>query len=288
MTSPVVDAAWQPSALELSRRDLRRRATTRSVLIALLSSLAVAAVIIVVLANTPGWKVVRETFFDPKVALASVGPIFQGLLVNLLVLVIAAVCVALLGTLLAVLRSLRGAVFFPLRLLAAAYTDFFRGVPLLIVLYLVGFGIPALMIFPRMPAMFWGTIALVISYSAYVAEVLRAGMEAVHPSQRVAARSLGLTHGQTLRIVVIPQGVRKVVPALMNDFVSMQKDVGLISVLGAIDAVRAAQLQVAETFNFTPYIVAGLFFVILSWPMIRFTDVVTARLNKREQAGGIV
>ncbi|WP_336628326.1 MULTISPECIES: amino acid ABC transporter permease [unclassified Microbacterium] len=288
MTSPLVDAAWQPSALELSRRDLRRRATTRSVLIALLSSLAVAAVIIVVLANTPGWKVVRETFFDPKVALESVGPIFQGLLDNLLVLVIAAVCVALLGTLLAVLRSLRGPVFFPLRLLAAAYTDFFRGVPLLIVLYLVGFGIPALMIFPRMPAMFWGTIALVISYSAYVAEVLRAGMEAVHPSQRVAARSLGLTHGQTLRIVVIPQGVRKVVPALMNDFVSMQKDVGLISVLGAIDAVRAAQLQVAETFNFTPYIVAGLFFVILSWPMIRFTDVVTARLNKREQAGGIV
>ncbi|SFR34770.1 amino acid ABC transporter membrane protein, PAAT family [Microbacterium azadirachtae] len=288
MTSPLVDAAWQPSPLELSRRALRRRATTRSVLLALLSTLVVAGVLIAVVANTPGWKVVRETFFDPKVALASIGPIFQGLLVNLLVLVIAAVCVALLGTLLAVLRSLRGPVFFPLRLLAAAYTDFFRGVPLLIVLYLVGFGIPALMIFPRMPAMFWGTIALVISYSAYVAEVLRAGMEAVHPSQRVAARSLGLTHGQTLRIVVIPQGVRKVVPALMNDFVSMQKDVGLISVLGAVDAVRAAQLQVAETFNFTPYIVAGLFFVILSWPMIRLTDIVTARLNKREQAGGIV
>lgn len=288
MTAPLADAAWQPSPLELSRRALRRRATTRSILLALLSSLAVAAVLIVVIAGTPGWTVVRETFFDPKVALASIGPIFQGLLVNLLVLVIAAVCVALLGTLLAVLRSLRGAVFFPLRLLAAAYTDFFRGVPLLIVLYLVGFGIPALMIFPRMPAMFWGTIALVVSYSAYVAEVLRAGMEAVHPSQRVAARSLGLTHGQTLRIVVIPQGVRKVVPALMNDFVSMQKDVGLISVLGAVDAVRAAQLQVAETFNFTPYIVAGLFFVILSWPMIRLTDIVTARLNKREQAGGIV
>ncbi|OZB82706.1 amino acid ABC transporter permease [Microbacterium sp. 13-71-7] len=288
MTAPLADAAWQPSSLELSRRALRRRATVRSVLLALLSSVAVAVVLVVVLANTPGWKVVRETFFDPKVALESVGPIFQGLLLNIVVLVISAVCVALLGTLLAVLRSLRGPVFFPLRLLAAAYTDFFRGVPLLIVLYLVGFGIPALMIFPRMPAMFWGTIALVISYSAYVAEVLRAGMEAVHPSQRVAARSLGLTHGQTLRIVVIPQGVRKVVPALMNDFVSMQKDVGLISVLGAIDAVRAAQLQVAETFNFTPYIVAGLFFVILSWPMIRLTDVVTARLNKREQAGGIV
>ena len=288
MTSPSVDAEWQPSALELSRRALRRRATTRSVLIALVSSLVLLTVLIVVVVNTPGWAIVSQTFFDTQVALESIGPIFQGLLVNLLVLVIAVVCVAIFGTLLATMRSLRGPVFFPLRALAAAYTDFFRGIPLLIVLYLVGFGIPALMIFPRMPAMFWGTIALVLTYSAYVAEVLRAGMEAVHPSQRIAARSLGLSHAQTLRIVVIPQGVRKVVPALMNDFVSMQKDVGLISVLGAVDAVRAAQLLVAETYNFTPYIVAGLMFIILSWPMIRLTDVVTARLNKREQAGGVV
>ncbi|KJL25735.1 putative glutamine ABC transporter permease protein GlnM [Microbacterium oxydans] len=288
MTSTSVDAEWQPSELELSRRALRRRATTRSVLIAFGSSLALAVVLIVVVVNTPGWAIVSQTFFDPQVALQSIGPTFQGLLVNLLVLVIAVVCVAILGTLLATLRSLRGPVFFPLRALAAAYTDFFRGIPLLIVLYLVGFGIPALGIFPRMPAMFWGTIALVLTYSAYVAEVLRAGMEAVHPSQRIAARSLGLTHGQTLRIVVIPQGVRKVVPALMNDFVSMQKDVGLISVLGAVDAVRAAQLMVAETYNFTPYVVAGLMFIVLSWPMIRLTDVVTARLNKREQAGGVV
>lgn len=288
MTSHPVEAEWQPSELELSRRVLRRRATTRSVLIALGSSAVVVAVLIIVLVNTPGWAIVSQTFFDPQVALKSIGPIFQGLLVNLLVLVIAVVCVAILGTLMATMRSLRGPVFFPLRALAAAYTDFFRGIPLLIVLYLVGFGIPALMIFPRMPPMFWGTIALVLTYSAYVAEVLRAGMEAVHPSQRIAARSLGLTHAQTLRIVVIPQGVRKVVPALMNDFVSMQKDVGLISVLGAIDAVRAAQLMVAETYNYTPYLVAGLMFIILSWPMIRLTDVVTARLNKREQAGGVV
>lgn len=288
MTAQSVDAHWQPSELELSRRVLRRRATTRSVLIALGSSVALAVVLIVVVVNTPGWAIVSQTFFDPQVAIESIGPIFQGLLVNLLVLAIAVVCVAILGTLLATMRSLRGPVFFPLRALAAAYTDFFRGIPLLIVLYLVGFGIPALMIFPRMPPMFWGTIALVLTYSAYVAEVLRAGMEAVHPSQRIAARSLGLTHAQTLRIVVIPQGVRKVVPALMNDFVSMQKDVGLISVLGAIDAVRAAQLMVAETYNFTPYVVAGLMFIILSWPMIRLTDVVTARLNKREQAGGVV
>ncbi|WP_029267955.1 MULTISPECIES: amino acid ABC transporter permease [unclassified Microbacterium] len=288
MTSTSVDAEWQPSELELSRRALRRRVTTRSILIAFGSSITLLAVLVVVVVNTPGWAIVSQTFFDPQVALESIGPIFQGLLVNLLVLVIAVVCVAILGTLLATMRSLRGPVFFPLRAIAAAYTDFFRGIPLLIVLYLVGFGIPALMIFPRMPPMFWGTIALVLTYSAYVAEVLRAGMEAVHPSQRIAARSLGLTHGQTLRIVVIPQGVRKVVPALMNDFVSMQKDVGLISVLGAVDAVRAAQLMVAETYNFTPYVVAGLMFIVLSWPMIRLTDVVTARLNKREQAGGVV
>lgn len=288
MSTTTADATWQPSELELSRRALRRRATTRSVLIAFVSSIVLIGVIVAVLVNTPGWTVVRETFFDPEVAVQSIGPVFQGLLVNIVVLLIAAVGVAILGTLLAVMRTLRGPVFFPLRALAAGYTDFFRGVPVLIVLYLVGYGIPALMIFPRMPPVFWGTIAIIISYSAYVAEVLRAGMEAVHPSQRVAARSLGLSHAQTLRMVVIPQGVRKVIPALMNDFVSMQKDVGLISILGVVDAVRAAQLQVAETYNYTPYIIAALFFIALSWPMIRLTDAVTARLNRREQAGGVV
>ena len=178
--------------------------------------------------------------------------------------------------------------FFPLRLLATAYTDLFRGMPLIIVLYLVGFGIPGLGITPRLPPEFWGTIALILTYSAYVSEVLRAGMEAVHPSQRLAARSLGLSHAQTLRLVVLPQGIRKVVPALMNDFVSMQKDVGLVSVLGAIDAVRAAQIATAETYNFTPYIVAGLLFVLISLPFIRLTDWLAARAQRREQIGGTV
>ncbi len=203
-------------------------------------------------------------------------------------LFVAAIAVAILGTTLAVLRSLRGPVFFPLRALATIYTDLFRGIPLLIVLYLVGFGLPALGVFGRVPVVLWGTIAIVLTYSAYIAEVLRAGMEAVHPSQRVAARSLGLNHAQTLRIVVIPQGVRKVVPALMNDFVSLQKDVGLISVLGAVDAVRAAQIASAQAYNFTPYIVAALLFVAMALPMIRLTDYVSARLAKREQMGGTV
>ncbi|MBZ4487158.1 amino acid ABC transporter permease [Microbacterium sp. cx-55] len=288
MTLPRADAAWRPSDLEVARRATRRRQSTKSVLIALVSTVVFVGVIGFAILSSPGWESVRASFFDLDVAIASFPAILAGLWVNIQVLFVAAIAVALLGTLLAVLRSLRGPVFFPLRALATVYTDLFRGIPLLIVLYLVGFGIPALGIFGRVPVVLWGTIAIVLTYSAYVAEVLRAGMEAVHPSQRIAARSLGLSHAQTLRIVVIPQGVRKVVPALMNDFVSMQKDVGLISVLGAVDAVRAAQIAVAQSYNFTPYIVAGLLFVILSLPMIRLTDAVAARLARREQMGGVV
>jgi len=258
------------------------------VLIALVSSVVFVVVVGWAILSSPGWEDVRRSFFDLDIAVKSFPSILAGLWVNIQVLIVAALAVAVLGTTLAVMRSLRGPVFFPLRALATIYTDLFRGIPLLIVLYLVGFGLPALGIFGRVPVVLWGTIAIVLTYSAYIAEVLRAGMEAVHPSQRVAARSMGLTHGQTLRIVVIPQGVRKVVPALMNDFVSMQKDVGLISVLGAVDAVRAAQISAAEDYNFTPYIVAALLFVAMALPMIRLTDYVSARLAKREQMGGIV
>jgi polar amino acid transport system permease protein len=288
MTNSTADAAWQPSELELARRVTRRRQSTRSVLVALASTVVFVGVAGFALVSSPGWAAVRESFFNVDIAIASFPAILAGLWVNIQVLIVAAIAVAIFGTLLAVIRSLRGPVFFPLRALATVYTDIFRGIPLLIVLYLVGFGIPALDIFPRFPVVFWGTIAIVLTYSAYVGEVLRAGMEAVHPSQRIAARSLGLSHSKTLRLVVIPQGVRKVVPPLMNDFVSMQKDVGLISVLGAVDAVRAAQIEVAQTYNFTPYIVAGLLFVALSLPMIRLTDAVSARLARREQMGGVV
>ncbi|GEB45995.1 amino acid ABC transporter membrane protein (PAAT family) [Microbacterium sp. AG157] len=288
MASTSSDTAWRPSELELGRRATRRQQSTKSVLIALVSSVVFVVVVGWAILSSPGWEDVRRSFFDLDIALKSFPSILAGLWVNIQVLIVAALAVAVLGTTLAVLRSLRGPVFFPLRALATIYTDLFRGIPLLIVLYLVGFGLPALGVFGRVPVVLWGTIAIVLTYSAYIAEVLRAGMEAVHPSQRVAARSMGLTHGQTLRIVVIPQGVRKVVPALMNDFVSMQKDVGLISVLGAVDAVRAAQISAAEYYNFTPYIVAALLFVAMALPMIRLTDYVSARLAKREQMGGIV
>lgn len=288
MASTPSEAVWRPSELELGRRATRRQQSTKSVLIALVSSIVFVVVVGWAILSSPGWEDVRRAFFDPEIALASFPSILAGLWVNIQVLFVAAIAVAILGTTLAVLRSLLGPVFFPLRALATIYTDLFRGIPLLIVLYLVGFGLPALGVFGRVPVVLWGTIAIVLTYSAYIAEVLRAGKEAVHPSQRVAARSLGLSHAQTLRIVVIPQGVRKVVPALMNDFVSLQKDVGLISVLGAVDAVRAAQIAAAEYYNFTPYIVAALLFVAMALPMIRLTDYVSARLAKREQMGGTV
>lgn len=252
------------------------------------STIVFAVVVWFVLVNSPGWDDVRRSFFDVETAIASFPSILVGLWLNIQVLFFAAILVGIFGSLLAIARTLRGAVFAPIRLGAAIYTDFFRGIPLLLVLYLVGFGIPALGFTDRLPMQVWGTVALTLTYSSYVAEVLRAGIEAVHPSQRMAARSLGLGYSKTLRLVVLPQAVRKVTPALMNDFVSMQKDVGLISVLGAVDAIRAAQIEVASIYNFTPYVVAGILFVLLSWPMIRLTDWYTARAQRREQIGGQV
>jgi polar amino acid transport system permease protein len=276
------------SEVELGRRRYREGQRRRSIVVSLVSTLVLAIVLWLTLTLSPGWDDVKKSFFDVAIGRDALPDILVGLWLNVRVLVVSAFLVGIVGSLLAIARTLRSPVLAPVRFLAAAYTDVFRGMPLLIVLYLVGFGVPGLSLFGRVPPYVWGTLALVITYSAYVAEVLRAGIEAVHPSQRQAARSMGLTYNQTLRVVVLPQAVRKVTPALMNDFVSMQKDVGLISVLGAVDAVRAAQLHVSQTYNFTPYVVAGLLFVLLSWPMIRLTDWYTARARQREQIGALV
>ena len=272
------------SQLELDRRAFRRRQSARSILIGAGSTILFGAIAWLSLANSPGWSAVQSSFFDPVVALEALPRVWGGFLVNLQVLVFASLGVAVLATILAVLRTLRGPVWAPLRALAAVYTDLFRGTPLIIVLYLVGFGIPTI-VGQRIPEILLGTIALTLTYSAYVAEVIRAGIEAVHPSQRLAARALGFSYGQSMRIVVFPQAIRKVTPALMNDFISMQKDVGLVSVIGAVDAVRSAQIETARFADFTPYILAGVLFVLLAWPMIRLTDWVTARMQRREQMG---
>ena len=289
MSSAVRESdAHAPSEIELGRRAYRRRQNGGSVAVAVASTLVFAILVWVLVINTPGWTAVQQSFFNLDVAIQAFPRVIEGLWLNIRVLFFAAIGVLIFSVALALLRTLRGPIFFPLRALATGYTDLFRGMPLIIVLYLVGFGIPGLGIFPRMPSEFWGTIALILTYSAYVSEVWRAGIEAVHPSQTLAARSLGLSHGTTMRLVVLPQALRKVTPALMNDFVAMQKDVGLISVLGAVDAVRAAQIETAQAYNFTPYVLAGLLFVLLALPMIRLTDWYTARLRAREQIGAIL
>lgn len=237
--------------------------------------------------NTPGWEAVQRSFFNPEVALKSLPRVWEGFLLNLQVLGISVVTVGAVALVIALLRTLRGPVFFPLRVLTAAYTDLFRGVPFIIVLFLVGFGLPTILD-TRIPPVVLGVIAVTLTYSAYVAEVIRAGIEAVHPSQRLAARALGLGYVQTLRRVVLPQALRKMTPPLMNDFISMQKDVGLISILGAMDAVRAAQIEASQAYNFTPYVVAGILFVLLAIPTVRLTDWYTARLRMREQTGAVL
>ena len=281
-------AEFPVSEVERQRRRYRRARTTRSLLISAISTLIIAALIVVILASSPGWKTTQQTFFNWEYAKSSFPAVLSGMWLNIRMLLVAATGVAVFATLLAAARTLGGPVFFPIRFLAAAYTDIFRGVPFIVVLYIIGFGIPALNPSRRIDVTLLGTIALVITYTSYVSEVLRAGLESIHPSQRYAARSLGLTHGQTMRHIIVPQAVRKVTPALMNDFMSMQKDVGLISVLGATDAIRAAQVQQATTYNFTSYVVAGLLFIVLSFPFIRLSDWYTARLRKREQMGGTV
>jgi len=257
------------------------------VLVAVASTIAFAVIVWVTVIATPGWAAVQQAFFNPAIALESLPRVWEGFLVNLQVLALSLVTVSIFALLIAVLRTLPGPVFLPLRAIAAAYTDIFRGLPFIIVLYVVGFGIPTLTN-TRIPLILLGTLAVTLTYSAYVAEVIRAGIEAVHPSQRLAARALGLGYTQTLRRVVLPQALRKITPPLMNDFVAMQKDVGLISILGIADAVLAAKIEASQTYNFTPYLVAGILFVLLAIPTIRLTDWYSARLRQREQSGSIL
>ena len=276
-----------PSDLQRWRDGYRRSRTRRSTALAGVSTLVFLGVIVTATVLSPGWPRVKATFLDWEVAKDSFPDILSGLWLNIRVLAVSAVLIVIVGLGIASLRTLRGPLWFPVRALAATYTDFFRGMPLIILLYLVGFGLPGLQLkgIPTSPVVL-GTIALVLTYSAYVAEVFRAGIESVHPSQRAAARSLGLSYGQTMRRVVLPQAVRRVLPPLLNDFVALQKDVGLISVLGAFDAVRNAQIAADATFNFTPYLVAGLLFVLLAIPTIRVADWVSLRATRRQQASG--
>lgn len=280
--------SYTPSALQLQREDAKRRASRRSTAIALLSTLIVGAVLVVIVANAQGAHAVRESFFNWHYAQKAFPRIFDGILLNLRVLFIAEFFVLVFGLLIAIARTTTSPVLYPLRLVATIYTDVFRGMPLLLVLFLVGLGIPGLRLaFVPNSAVFLGTVALVLTYSAYVAEVIRAGIEGVNPTQRQAARALGLSHPQTLQHVVLPQAFRNVTPPLLNDLVSLQKDSGLISVLGAVDAIRAAGIETAQSFNFTPYVVAGGLFVLLTIPLTRYTDWLIRRQDRAQKAQGV-
>ena len=199
---------------------------------------------------------------------------------------IAEVLVLALALLLAIVRGLPGPVFFPLRMMAIVYTDFFRGVPLILIVYVLGFGAPGLGLTGVPTSVtFWGIASLVLVYSAYVAEVYRAGIESVHPSQEAAARSLGLSRAQALRYVIVPQAVRRVIPPLLNDFIGLQKDTALVSTIGAVEALRQASINSAADFNYTPYIVAAFFFILITIPLARFTDWLIERERRQRQAG---
>jgi polar amino acid transport system permease protein len=274
-----------PSAAQRDRVAYRRRQTMRSVLIAALSTGVLGTLLVVGVTGSPGWARVRESFLDPAVARDALPAVLTGLWLNVRLLAVCAVGALALGLLVAILRTLRGPVFFPVRALATGYTYGFRGLPLIIVLYVLTFGVPGLRLQGTPSVLVLGGAALVLTYGAYLAEVFRAGIESVHPSQLAAARSLGLTYRQTMRHVVLPQAVRRVAPPLLNDTVALQKDVGLVSLAGPIDAVRAAQIATAEHYDFTPYILAGVLFVLLAIPLIAVTDWVTLRAARRQTAG---
>jgi polar amino acid transport system permease protein len=256
----------------------------RSVAVAVVSTLIFLGLVALLVVNSTGWPEVKRSFFNREIFDASFPTIAEAFLLNIRIFLIAEAIILVAALAIAVLRSLPGPVFFPLRALAVVYTDLFRGVPTILVVYILGFGAPALQIqgVPTSP-LFWGIVSLVLVYSAYVAEVYRAGIESVHPSQEAAARSLGLTRVQALRFVVVPQAVRRVVPPLLNDFIGLQKDTALVALIGPVEAFRQSQIEVAGSFNYTPYLATALLFVLLTIPLARFTDWLIARDRRRQR-----
>jgi polar amino acid transport system permease protein len=279
------DTLYRPSDLQQGRIAYRRGKAIRSVLLAALSTAIVGTLLGVLITGAPGWDRVRESFFDPSIGREYLPDILEGLWLNIRLFVVCSAGALLLGLTAGVLRTLRGPVFFPVRALATIYTYSFRGLPLIITIYLFAFGVPGLRLQGTPSVTVLGGLAITITYGSYIAEVLRSGIEGVHPSQVAAARSLGLSYRQAMRHVVLPQAVRRATPPLLNDIVSMQKDVGLISLAGPIDAIRAAQIASAQTANFTPYVVAGVLFVLFALPLIGVTDFVTLRAARRQNAG---
>lgn len=262
----------------LAERDARKRA----VIIAAVSSAVVAALLVTAVVTAPGWDEVRASFFSWDDLTASLRDIVPAFWLNVKIFMIAEAFILVFALLLALARSSRTPALFPVRVLATVYVDVLRGIPVLLVLFLLGFGVPALRLQGvTNDPVFWATVALILSYSAYVSEVYRAGIDSVHDSQRAAARSLGLTGSQAMRFVVLPQAVRRVIPPLLNDFIALQKETALVGVLGPIEAARQAQIYSSKNFNFTSYVGAALIFLAITIPMTRLTDWLVSRQRTR-------
>jgi polar amino acid transport system permease protein len=257
----------------------------RSWAIAAVSTALFFGLLALVISRAPNWPRVRESFFSGEQFRESLPDVANAFLTNVKLFCIVEVVVLASALLVAVLRGLPGPAFLPVRACAIAYTDLFRGIPTIIVVYMLGFGVPGLVI-PGVPndPFFWGAVSLALVYTAYVAEVYRAGIESVHPSQGAAARSLGLTHLQALRFVIIPQAVRRIVPPLLNDFIGLQKDTALVALIGVTETFRQSQIESAASFNYTPYVASAILFVLITIPLARFTDWLILRNRRRELA----
>jgi polar amino acid transport system permease protein len=281
-SGPADSGAIPPATAGRRSRILPAPEDRRGMLIALVSTAVFFGAISIVIVSSTGWPRVQQSFFDPEVFAESWPRVTRAFWVNVQLFLIAEVLVLVLGLVIAVLRSLPGAVMAPIRLLATAYVDLFRALPGILVISMLGFGIPALRI-EGLPSeeFFWAVVALTLLYSAYVSEVYRAGIDSVHPSQAAAARSLGLSQLQSMRFVVVPQAVRRVIPPLLNDFIGLQKDTALVSVLGVVEIFRAAQIRQSATFNQTPYIITAIVFLALTIPMARFVDWLVRREQRR-------
>ena len=280
------DQHWTKSDRQTERERLRRRAGRRSAGVATASTVVFLVLVGILVVTSPGWARVQATFLSWSDFRASFPDVLRGFGANVVMFLVAEPLILIVGLGVAMLRGTKTPVFFPLRALAVLYTDLFRGIPTLLLIFLIGFGVPALNLqgTPSDPRVL-GVAALILSYGAYVAEVFRAGIDSVHPSQRAAARSLGLGQLQTMRFVVLPQAVRRVIPPLLNDFISLQKDTALVATLGVVDALRQAQIYSAQHFNYTPYVAAAALFVALTVPLSRFADYLARRAERRRAAG---
>ena len=273
------------SGRHAAREQARRRKARRGTIIAAVSSVIVLGGLAALILTSSGWPSVKATFFSWSAFKTSFPHVLRAFWTDVKLFLVVEVIVLIAGLVIALVRTTRAPAAFPLRVLATLWVDILRGVPTILVVYLVGFGVPALQLsgLPTDPVVLGG-IALAMSYSAYVAEVYRAGIDSVHPSQRAAALAVGLTHTQAMRAVVLPQAVRRVMAPLLNDFISLQKDVALVSVLGPLEAFRVAQIFAAENFNYTPLIAAALLYLCVTVPLARVLDRMQA--HSREVTAG--